>query len=555
MLELDQVIRDNQLARLPVSKSGHAEAKLLEDHPELIEIMERNRRAKIDFMSLQSHFNEDDEMKELGTSKSKVDLASDGTPSPRLKAKSGVARSQSHGTASPSLRGQRSMNDLMFPIHDLPEAALSDIQPDSVQAGGRQFFGPESSQPNTLQASLLREDTWYDAKGKEIASSPLNSLPNVALGSPPSQLMDISQRTQSSGDKARATSGSGVWGASSFTPQRLDMRDIFEQTSATQPSTQKSALSQQISAISKLAHGSNVRISQKERKKQLQQQQLNHPLQEPAIPSTAVELPATPSSSSPAWQTTHSKPKVSLQDIFAEGVSPTPTTVAPSAQRRPSALTMRQTVPGNATPSKTPAPHPVPPTRSLSGPQNLTPARKSRPSLPSSSSSTPDAKLIPQSIRHTSLPAEPSLNLSMADILSQQQTEKDIIREVANAKRSLQEIQEEQAFQEWWDQESKKVQEEEERGKGGEKRGRGKSRGRGRGGARSERGGARGRAAAHEAAPGSSRGMERGESRSGVESQRGRGRKRAVDERGSSRRQGERGGGSGVVSGGELPRE
>ena len=52
----------------------------------------------------------------------------------------------------------------------------------------------------------------------------------------------------------------------------------------------------------------------------------------------------------------------------------------------------------------------------------------------------------------------------MADILAQQQTEKDVSKE-AVAKGSLQEIQEEQAFQEWWDQESKMVREEEEEAK------------------------------------------------------------------------------------------
>lgn len=89
----------------------------------------------------------------------------------------------------------------------------------------------------------------------------------------------------------------------------------------------------------------------------------------------------------------------------------------------------------------------------------------------------------------------------MADILSQQQTEKDIIKE-AVAKRSLQEIQQEQEFQEWWDQESRKVRLEEEEAaatmKGGEGGG---ARGRG-GGTRAARGKGRG--------GGSGRGRERG---------------------------------------------
>ncbi len=93
----------------------------------------------------------------------------------------------------------------------------------------------------------------------------------------------------------------------------------------------------------------------------------------------------------------------------------------------------------------------------------------------------------------------------MADILTQQQLEKDVIRE-AVAKRSLQEIQQEQEFQEWWDLESRKVREEEEelvRGLGGrveksERSGRGKERGRGEGRGGRGRGRGRGRGGAQE---------------------------------------------------------
>ena len=48
----------------------------------------------------------------------------------------------------------------------------------------------------------------------------------------------------------------------------------------------------------------------------------------------------------------------------------------------------------------------------------------------------------------------------MADIIGQQVREQELVKE-AVAKRSLQEIQQEQAFQEWWDQESRRAQEEE----------------------------------------------------------------------------------------------
>ncbi|KAH6842775.1 hypothetical protein B0I37DRAFT_356812 [Chaetomium sp. MPI-CAGE-AT-0009] len=52
--------------------------------------------------------------------------------------------------------------------------------------------------------------------------------------------------------------------------------------------------------------------------------------------------------------------------------------------------------------------------------------------------------------------------LGLRDIMGQQTRDKEQVREAA-AKRSLQEIQQEQAFQEWWDAESRRMQEEERR--------------------------------------------------------------------------------------------
>ena len=50
----------------------------------------------------------------------------------------------------------------------------------------------------------------------------------------------------------------------------------------------------------------------------------------------------------------------------------------------------------------------------------------------------------------------------MFEIVAQQQFEKDVVKE-AIAKRDLQDIQAEQEFEEWWNQESARVQEAERR--------------------------------------------------------------------------------------------
>ena len=76
--------------------------------------------------------------------------------------------------------------------------------------------------------------------------------------------------------------------------------------------------------------------------------------------------------------------------------------------------------------------------------------------------STPPRPLIPHSkVYVTPAPKlQHELGASMADIIGQQRREQELVKE-AVAKRSLQEIQEEQAFQEWWEAESLRTQEEE----------------------------------------------------------------------------------------------
>lgn len=103
----------------------------------------------------------------------------------------------------------------------------------------------------------------------------------------------------------------------------------------------------------------------------------------------------------------------------------------------------------------------------------------------------------------------------MSDILFQQQAEKEAIREAAAA-RSLQDIQAEQEFQEWWDKEAKRLQELQE---GGPPKNAGKRGGKRAGVARGKRGGG----AAD--APRKDNHAEAGHARGGGEV-RGRGRER-----------------------------
>ncbi|KAL8958462.1 MAG: hypothetical protein Q9193_004486, partial [Seirophora villosa] len=246
------------------------------------------------------------------------------------------------------------------------------------------------------------------------------------------------------------------WGDRAISSNKLDMKQIMAQASSSRISNISASLG--ASSTSVLTSGTG-RLSQKERKKQQQQVALERPQQIVAPPT--VQVPAQVVEHTSPWQVASKGAKTSLKDILhAESKSPLSNTVAPERAVSNPPLTLRQTIPGNIstakrtvseTPSKAQA---APPQRSTSTP--LTFASSHTPPRPSSSRTKPSPATIgpssstpTKSIRHTTptATAEPSLQLSMADILSQQQTEKDVIREAA-MKRSLQEIQEEQAFQE-----------------------------------------------------------------------------------------------------------
>ena len=222
--------------------------------------------------------------------------------------------------------------------------------------------------------------------------------------------------------------------------------------------------------------GSTIRMSQKDRKRQ--QQEAVQKKSQPDAVTLASASPETESKGSP-WQLASRGPKPSIKDILGVRVegpaTPVPSSTPPQRPSGPS-HTLRQTVPGNvrSTSNSTNSTgkveqHSGTRRASSSNVQQTSPrpvsSRSTSAQISSHQSpppSTPPVKI--QSIRHIPAP-RPHLdpddpyasNFSMSDIVSQQQLEKNAIKEAA-AKRNLQEIQEEQAFQEWWDEESRRVQ-------------------------------------------------------------------------------------------------
>jgi len=511
MLELDEVVRQNQLACLPFAKSSRAEAELHERHPELAALLDRGKRIKVDSMAIQSRLHEDD-VRFSVSGKSKVVSARETGRSPNTEnPRPGSSRSDSARFNSPLLKARASANDLMF---DMDE----DSRSDSPRTGPsdrvvNHYIGLEQDRDDardlrTPVSSLPPEETWFDSHGKALSPPALpvelGSLNDPIGANSASQDCPLNtpirptgaRGTQSSNDKA-------PWKTASFDPPKLDLRDIMAQTPPQTPSLIASGLSKRAGDAETVKVGSGPKLSQKERKKQLQQQQLSQGLA-PASP----ELPplgSTRNKQKPAspWRTASAGPRIHLKDVLNDGKDTIPE-LSNSKGRTPSnsSLTLRQTMPGNAALVK----------RAISDPRPLPPPSQHRnTSFPIIPQPHPSPSLRPspryQQAHHiatsshnlpTPLEAEPSLQLSMADILSQQQTEKDISKE-AVAKRSLQEIQEEQAFQEWWDKEEAATRaqlaeaEVAARGRGGRAVRGGRARGKAARGANASRGRGRGR--------------------------------------------------------------
>ncbi|KAK4692928.1 inhibitor of Bruton tyrosine kinase, partial [Lecanoromycetidae sp. Uapishka_2] len=473
MHELDEVVRQNQLACLPIAKSGRAEADLVERYPKLVEKMEQSKRIRLDFISLQSRLHER-EAKSAGGSKAKAALQDefDQTPSAK-KTRLRSPRVQGSHSKSPSMKAKQSSADLMF---EMEEDGQSDTQESRKLTPNRRRRPSRSPNDDLLLPPSLPVDENAWGRQQLIAKADDDI---AASTSPATHKCNEIFPTESTPLHTKKP-----WGPPTTGNPRLDMKDIMAQASPNRVSNLSAALSLRATEMDAFSPTTPAKVSQRERKKQ-QQKQLSQP--PPPIPmSTPVfsEKQDDEKSSSSPWQVASKGAKISLKDVLGAGSSDSPPSQKGSVARTPSPLTLRQTVSGKAPSARRAVSGPATTVASTTKSSISTPdtsmvtARQTSP-LSSRSFSTQYATEI-QSVRHVAPPVEPSLQLSMADILSQQQLAKDVVKEAA-AKRSLQEIQEEQAFQEWWDEESRKVKAEEEAKKPNARNGRearGKIRGR-----------------------------------------------------------------------------
>lgn len=454
LLELDEVVQANQLAFLPFARSERAETELLENHPELVSQIETGRQRRIDSMRLRSRLVEDEERYAAAaaarTRYGSLDRQGSSPYSKSPLPTPAEASPLSTPSPSPAIMANDAADDMPFEMDgDEPEL----------------LPGPAKENSNTLST---RSRSTFDSNPRSPNLRPSISgssvSPGVLRGGPDSPFGSGNGGPTGTDSAVTPTSGfdrrKAAWQTPTQGRTKDGLKDIMEQASAGRVSN----LTQAMRSVS-ITPKANSKMSQKERKRQQQQikeQTTNIP--EAATPKATPIIPSSP------WQSIAKTPKDQASPVIG---SPTETG-NPAQAKQPVTVRQAATTGSVTKPSSKGA-------GSNSSPNGLAP----------SSSSKPVAPQI-QSIRHTPVPSRGlavDARTSMAEILAQQQFEKTAVKE-AVAKRSLQDIQQEQEFQEWWDNESKRVQDEEAQASAAAPRpGKG---GRGRGGNR--RGGGRGKA-------------------------------------------------------------
>ncbi|OJD19551.1 hypothetical protein AJ78_00523 [Emergomyces pasteurianus Ep9510] len=457
-LELDEVCRANQLTCQPVSRGRNSEDFVAQRYPEVIPLLELDRQRRIDSMRLRSRLHED----ELRESKVRTGTADKGgktrlsDPMPR--------EAESIAEPSPVLKSKQSAGDLIFHMED--DNILSSDQAESKHVAGFDIKQQEQKQIDSV-----------GVRGRSLQVGEIGRDTGLKTSAASTALMASSTPLAKSQERGHT---GAPWNPVGPSNTKTVLKDIMAETLGSYPSgTGINIPPRRDAPASKLTPS---KLSQKERKK-LQQQQARELLVEQQEPSKSK--PASP------WQNVVSKSSPAQSFIQANSQSPRSVSTPIRTPSR-TAMTLRQTVAGAPSPqssTSTPAQqkhqhakealispstlkvspvpsmkadflpgHPPPTTATTSTTANQQPPR-SQPytTIPRNN---PDQQ---QQQHNNSSPSPSPSQFSLAYILQQQQVEKDVIREAATAKHKLQDIQLEQEFQEWWDQESKRVREEAEK--------------------------------------------------------------------------------------------
>ncbi|KAL2799078.1 hypothetical protein BJX66DRAFT_273111 [Aspergillus keveii] len=444
---LDLVCHDNQFTAFPISRGRNSLEYSLERYPELVSSIESDKRRRIDSMRLKSRVG-----------KLEMQEGKPRTSNEKIAASSSVSKlkvtwdNDSPLTAndSPILKSKLSAGDLMFQMDD--EQLLS---PSSVGKGKAVDRGTKVTDEKDSRA-------WNDTSGlgsslQETGSFVNRSYLDDQMASPHDHVLAKSPsgfqvRGVINGSVSPPHSSQAPWSSPVISSSKKPLKDIMTESSESRVSNLSLGMSARREGSGTFA----PKLSQKERKKvQQQQMQERFTAQEKAKdgPQNPWKVPAQAGASSSAGPSPSAR-----QDLPA----PTP----PKSVQRPG-MTLRQTVAGAPSP-KSSSPAPSTQTKSRSVSTTTQPQAKGSYPGPSTAapSTSPNQPPTIQSVRHlprvepykTNFHSDSASSMSLATILMQQQTEKDEIREAATAKHNLQDIQAEQAFQEWWDKESRRIQ-------------------------------------------------------------------------------------------------
>lgn len=353
MLELDQVVRQNQLACLPHGKSREAEEKLFSTYPDLPALIEKNRRANFDSMALSfrapdSHTHHDKPLRA-------GDDAGVRSASVPKSHSSGLIQDPKNRVEGSSLDRKSSSRNLMFEMDE--ELSYTDGA-DEGKSPVADRIEDSSSIERQVLSMKIPESNEGSILGKNVSSggnttptiSASSSLPNAQYRSLGFEGESYERRPSSSGDKT-------PWNYPTASP-KSDMKLIMEQDLLNRSLGASSSLLSQAQAVS----GSLARLSQRERKKrqheqQQQQQQQRQQVSETSEPipgsSSPVIVPTPPVETTPIspWQMSSPATKVSLEEVLrAESNSTSPLNRRKSSRASSSSspLTLRQTVSGNS---------------------------------------------------------------------------------------------------------------------------------------------------------------------------------------------------------------
>jgi alpha-tubulin suppressor-like RCC1 family protein len=479
LLELDEIVRENQLARLPFVRSGRAELLLHEKYPDLMLDIEEERQRRVKEFAFKNT-QKDDERKLSASYKARV--GSFGEMAPLSQTPDGSRRKSRSGRNepfSPRLQPKPSQNEMIF---EMEEDGLNVASPFSPEP-----FSPSAQADLDVEAiTPLPESAWQDVKGKRASSfskspSPGNLIPRTEA--------PVTRETPST-PLSEQRRPNAPWAGAPLSTTKLDLRGIMSEASPKPKSALTASLAQasEDSPVSK----AQSKMSQKERKKQMQKQAEMAAAQNDKANAKPWQ-PVSAGGKTAPWKSATPIPKTSLQEAMSS-----------DAQQREAMLAGAKPLVASETDKNTTRRRTASPDTRFPG-QNRNRGPVSDQVNSKQQQKTP---LVPHSKSYITSPpkSEPSIGASMADIIGQQQREQQLVKE-AVAKRSLQEIQQEQEFQEWWDQESRRAQEEEagrsfknkkDKDEGSKKRGRG-----GRGGGAENRAN-KGRDSGKPEAPGSS---------------------------------------------------